>query len=76
MESRSGVEHFWTPPGPGERILGMVKYEDMIVIATTDGVYYIAPLGGRGLMDREIQKISHVSLEVLRAADKRSTINS
>lgn len=55
---RSGVNHFWTPPGLGEKILGMRTYEDMIVIATTDGVYVIAPKG-RGLVDHEVRKISH-----------------
>lgn len=63
METQSGIEHFWSPPGPGERILGMVKYEDMIVIATDQGVYAITP-PGRGLMDHEVRKIS---LDTLRA---------
>jgi hypothetical protein len=70
METRSGVEHFWTAPGPGESILGMVKYEDMIVVATTDGIYYITPPNGRGLMDHEIRKMSHDSLSALRGADR------
>lgn len=64
METRSGIEHFWTPPGPGERILGMVKYEDIIVVATTDGVYMIAP-EGRRLLDYEVQKISSNTLREL-----------
>ena len=52
------VELFWTPPEPGERILGLTKYQDMIVVATDCGVYVISP-PGRGLMDHEVRKISH-----------------
>ncbi len=63
---RSDVELFWTPPRPGERILGMAKYQDMIVIATDDGVYYIS--NGRGLMDHEVRKISHDTIEALSEA--------
>ena len=66
METRSGIELFWTPPGPGEKLLGMTKYEDMIVVATTDGVYVIMP-PGRALMEHTVQKISHDTIRALDA---------
>lgn len=50
------VEFFWAPPA-GERILGMREYQDMIVIATTDGVYVMTP-DGRALDDYTVRKIS------------------
>jgi len=56
MERREGVEHFWTPP-PGERLLGMVRYQDMIVVATDGGVYIITD-HGKPLPDWEVRKIT------------------
>lgn len=36
------IEHFWTPPA-GVSVLGMAKFEDMIVVACTDGLWVISP---------------------------------
>lgn len=63
METISGMELFWTAPN-NEEILGMFKYQDMIVVATSGGVYVIAP-AGRGLMDHEVKKISHDTVRAL-----------
>lgn len=65
MPSRSGVELFWTPPRPGERILGMTTYQDVVVVATTDGVYTIAP-HGRILDDLEVRQVSHDTIRSIR----------
>src|SRR5262252_6232752 len=39
------VHHFWSPPRLGEQILGMAKFQDVMVIATTDGVYVMSGHG-------------------------------
>lgn len=58
METRSGIEHFWSPP-EGETLLGMARYQDMIVVAASDGVYVISPPGTGGLMNHhEVRKIA------------------
>lgn len=57
-QSRSGVHHFWSPPRPGEAILGMTLFKDVMVIATTDGIYVVTD-HGRPLPDWEIQQITH-----------------
>ncbi len=56
MERREGVEHFWTPP-PGERLLGMVRFKDMIVVATDGGVYVITD-HSKPFPDLDIRKIT------------------
>ncbi len=72
MESRSGVELFWTPPRPGECILGMTKYEDLIVIATDDGVYVIMPPHRPVLDGYVVQKISHDTVRAIRDLERGS----
>lgn len=57
VERRDGVEHVWTPPQPGETILGMVRYQDMIVVATNFGVYVITD-PGKPLPDWEVRRIT------------------
>jgi hypothetical protein len=52
------VEFFWRPPRAGEEILGLVKYRDMLIIATTDGVYTITPPNSEGLSDHEVRQVS------------------
>lgn len=47
VESPQKAKHLWSPP-PGERILGMFRYQDVVVVGTTGGVYVIAEKG-RGL---------------------------
>lgn len=56
LKSRSGVEHFWWPP-LGETGLGMCVYQDMLVIATTGGVYVVVPPDRVGLDDHTITKV-------------------
>ena len=56
MEHSNAVHHFWTPPEPGETIVGMKQYKDMLVIATSNGVYVISE-HGRPLPDWDVQKI-------------------
>lgn len=56
METRSGIEHFWSPP-PGEHILGMAKYEDVIVVATDNGVYVIGATD-KWFDSHQVQKLS------------------
>ena len=54
----SGVHHFWSPPNPGERVLGMIQFQDVLAVATDEGVYVITD-HGRPLPDWEVRKISH-----------------
>jgi hypothetical protein len=51
---RIDAQPFWTPPRPGEKILGMCTYRDVVVVATTDGVYVIRGPGSVGLDDCEV----------------------
>jgi len=51
----SEIEHFRSPPD-GASILGMTTYRDMIIVATTSGVYVIKSKG-RGLDDHEVTLI-------------------
>lgn len=53
----SDIQHFWSPPHPGEVILGMAKFQGVLVVATTNGVYIIAE-HGRSFPDWEVQQIS------------------
>lgn len=62
MQTVDDVQHFWSPPGPGEKLLGMMKFEDKIVVATNDGVYVIMPYG-QSLPDWVVQKINHLRLK-------------
>ena len=55
-EAINGLEYFWTVP-EGERLIGMVNYRDMIVVATDRSVYFIKE-SGHGLMEHEIQRIN------------------
>ena len=58
MPTSSDVQHFWSPPRLGENILGMAKFQDVIVVATTDGVYVITD-HGRPLPDWEVRQINN-----------------
>lgn len=49
------IQHFWSPPRPGEQILGLTSYRDMIVVATNWGVYVISE--GQGLANHEVRQI-------------------
>ena len=57
IEPRSGVQHYWSPPRPGEQILKMGWFQDVIVICTTDGVYVISD-HGKPLPDWQVQQIN------------------
>ena len=58
MATTNDVQHFWSPPRPGEAILGTIRFRDMIVVATTDGVYVITD-HGRPLPEWEVRQINH-----------------
>lgn len=56
------VQHFWSPPRPGEKILGMAKFQDLLVVATTEGVYVIAD-HCRSFPDWQVQQINRELME-------------
>lgn len=37
----SSMQRFWVPLRPAEQIMGMVAYQDVVLLATTEGVYVI-----------------------------------
>lgn len=55
--------HFWSAP-EGERLIGMVNYRDMIVVAT-DRTIYVIKEQGRGLDDHEVQAIKFAPEKVM-----------
>ena len=65
MSTSNDMQHFWSPPGRGETIIGMAKFQDVIVVGTTDGVYVIAD-HGRPLPDWEVRKINNDSRRSLK----------
>lgn len=54
---REGMQHFWSPPEPGENIVGMTQYEGFLVVATDRGVYVVCD-EGRMLPDWVVRKIA------------------
>ena len=54
--AQNTVQHFWSPPEPGETVVGMTLYQGVLVLATCNGVYVVSE-HGRPLPDWDIRKI-------------------
>lgn len=59
----AGPRMFWSPPD-GEKLLGMIQYEGVLVIATTGGVYIVCD-GDRGLDHMLVEQLKPVDGTVL-----------
>jgi len=59
VQTRTGLKLFHSFP-PGEKIFGIVNYRDVIIIATSEGLYRIADADDEVAMT--VQKIEILSI--------------